>query len=121
MKLIITDTNWADEMDVWGFEVLTDQAFTLYTRIIEQAFKYEDEIIVYIGTNEDIQINKKNYLSHFQIKDITKDQVDSLESIFDSTSNGLNFFDRIVDSCLYIIDDNDSTIYKQFSKELNGV
>lgn len=120
MKLVITDTNWADEMDVWGFEVVTDQTLALYTRIIEQAFKYEDEIVIYIGTNEEIQISNEDYLSHFEIKDITKDQVDSLKAIFDSTSNGLNFLDRIVESCLYIIEDNDLKLYKQFAKELDG-
>lgn len=120
MKLVITDTNWADEMDVWGFEVITDQTFALYTRIIEQAFKYENEIVIYIGTNEEIEINAKNYLSHFKIKDITEDQVDSLEAIFDSTSNGLNFFDRIVENCLYLIEDYDLQLYKQFAKELES-
>lgn len=121
MKLIITDTNWADEMDVWGFEVISDEVFALYTRVIEEAFKFEDNIVVYIGTNEEIEINKNNYLRHFEVKDITKEQIESLNTIFGSDNKGLNFLERIVETCFYRIEDEDQELFYKLNEELESL
>lgn len=121
MKLIITDTNWADEMDVWGFEVISDEVFSLYTRVIEEAFKFEDNIVVYIGTNEEIEINKNNYLRHFEVKDITKEQIESLNTIFGSDNKGLNFLERIVETCFYRIEDEDQELFYKLNEELESL
>ena len=39
MKLVVTDTNWADEMDVWGFEVVSDKFFDVAVKTLNYYFE----------------------------------------------------------------------------------
>jgi hypothetical protein len=59
--LIKTDTNWADEIDMEGFILCTEDAWSKYK---EEVTEYNGYIELYFGTNEyNVYSNGKEYLS----------------------------------------------------------
>lgn len=116
MKLIVTNTNWADEMDIWGFEIVPNNAlYEIQLIAINEALKYEDNIEIYVGTNEEIYFNK-DFLRDFIIKDITQEDVDTLIKLFGSHTKGFSLFDRLVETSLDILEEHDLEKSKEFSK-----
>lgn len=116
MKLIITDTNWADEIDIWGFETVHNNAlYEIMLIAINEAFKYQESIGIYIGTNEEIYFNK-NFLRNFIIKDVQQEEVDVLIKLFGSHTRGHNLFERLLEESLYILSENDIEKSEEFNK-----
>lgn len=106
MKLIVTDTNWADEMHIWGFEVIKDpNVYNSMLEAIELYFKFYDDIKIYVGSNEELTF-KKEYMRHFNISDILEEDVNSLVRSFGSIAKGHNLFGRLVESCLDYLDED---------------
>lgn len=107
MKLIVTDTNWADEMDVWGFElILNNTIYEAQIKAINLAFQYVDSIELYVGSNEEIYVDK-NFLRHFTIKDIEQEEVDQLVKIFGHYNQGNYLFERLVEYALDIVEEHE--------------
>ena len=52
MKLCIFEGNWADEMDISGFKIMSDEEWTEYQKAFN---KYDDTIYYCIGTNEEME------------------------------------------------------------------
>ena len=120
MKLIITDTNWADEMDVYGFEVVSDEAYKIYTEVIELALTTAKEFEIYVGSNESVTVNQ-NYQQHFTITNLTSDEEKQLKNIFGYTSQGTTMFDRLVDYSLYHLRDGDEEKYNSLMERLDNL
>lgn len=67
--LIEFNDNWADEMDVSGFSVCTIEEWEKNKALIEA---YTGEIILCIGTNEELEFDNGNdFLSHLTITEIS--------------------------------------------------
>ena len=120
MKLIITNTNWADEMDVYGFEVVSDGAYEVYTEVIELALSTAQEFEIYVGSNESVTVNQ-NYKQHFTITNLTSDEEKQLKNIFGYTSQGTTMFDRLVDYSLDHLRDGDEEKYNSLMERLDNL
>jgi hypothetical protein len=69
MKLVKYDGNWADEMDISGFRVFTNEAWNEY---LEAWGKEEYPYSFYVGTNEEVEIyDFEELVRDFTVKDIT--------------------------------------------------
>lgn len=78
MKLIKYDSNWADEIDIDGFIVLSDE---LHDNFIEAINRIE-YLEFYIGTNEEIIYESpEEILNDLEISDITVEQAKVLYDI----------------------------------------
>ena len=120
MKLITTDTNWTDEMDIWGFEVIPDDnIYQICLDAINECFKYVSTIEVSIGTNESISF-KKDFLRNFIIKNVQQKEVDVLIELFGNHTKGHNLFEQLLNESLYILSINDVERSKEFDKQIYG-
>ena len=115
MKLIVTDTNWADEMQIWGYEIIPDDHVYLHmVQAIDLYFRYHDDIEISVGSNEEITF-RKDYMRHFDINDIKKEDVESLIRSFGSVQKGHTLFERLVESCLDYLDEDNPEEAKRLS------
>ena len=115
MKLIVTDTNWADEMHIWGYEVISDANVYLHmVQAIDLYFRYHDDIEIHVGSNEEITF-RKEYMRHFNISDILEEDVNSLVRSFGSIAKGHNLFGRLVEYCLDYLDEDNPEEAKRLS------
>lgn len=73
-------SNWADEMTVDAFKILTEEEYEKFQYSAKILKKYEDvffeeEFTVSIGTNEEIEYeNAEQFLESFNIKEISEDE-----------------------------------------------
>lgn len=120
MKLITTNTNWADEMDVWGFEIVPNNAlYEIQLKLINEALEYEENIEVSVGSNEEIYFNKY-FLRNFIVKDVVQEEVDVLIKLFGSHSKGNYLFEQLVETSLYILEENDLEKFKEYNSIIYG-
>lgn len=54
-KLVKWSDNWADEMDLDGFKVFTNEEFEAYIQGWKKAFEYRGSYTMCVGTNEEIE------------------------------------------------------------------
>lgn len=97
MKLLVKyDSNWADEMDIDGFKVLTNEQWEQYQKDFKKHFK-EEGYIYYVGTNEEIEYNDfEEFRNDFNVSEITDEEAAVLEKLFANLStNGYGFFPEL--------------------------
>lgn len=112
MKLVITDTNWADEMDVWGFEIIpTIEIYKAMKQAIAIYFTYNDSIELSVGSNESIKMTEEDYI--FTYKDITEEEISTLKKLFGHLSKGNSLHYQLIDSVLYSIKLKDEKKFKE--------
>lgn len=115
MKLVVTETNWADEMDVWGFEVIAnDEKYNLQLQAITEAIDHEKTLTLYVGSNEEIGFDE-NFMRHFKVTDIEQEDAEKLASIFGSLCKGNCLFDRLVETALDTLDQYNPVRSKKLS------
>ena len=87
MKLLVKyDSNWADEMDIDGFKVLTDKQWEKYQRDFKKHFK-EEWYTYYVGTNEEIEYGDfEEFRNDFNVSEITDEEAAVLEKLFGNLS-----------------------------------
>lgn len=54
-KLVKWADNWADEMDLDGFKLMTNEEYDAYIAGWKKAFEYKGSYTMCVGTNEDIE------------------------------------------------------------------
>lgn len=96
MKLVKYDSNWADEMDIDGFKVLTNEQWEKYQQDFKKHFK-EECYSYYVGTNEEIEYSDfDEFISDFKASEITNEEAAVLEKLFDNLSTyGYGFFPEL--------------------------
>ncbi len=71
MLLIKFKANYADEFDVYGFEVMTLKEWSGFKEAVKQVFESRDEVEIYFGTNEAIEFTSyDNVMSSFKVTEI---------------------------------------------------
>ena len=97
MKLLVKyDSNWADEMDIDGFKVLTNEQWKKYQKGFEKHFK--EECYSYcVGTNEEIEYNDfDEFRNDFKVSEITDEEAAVLKKLFAKVStDGYGFFPEL--------------------------
>lgn len=103
-RLLIWDQNWADEFDVFGFELVDDIAVQTVIKVLE---RIEDEDPVadeyYFGTNEAIDLCSGEVLDVLKNAGEPSDEECAIITKYLRSENGQTFFDRI---CTRILDFN---------------
>lgn len=78
--------NWADEMDIEGFIIMSGAELTDYIKFAKLVFKKDGEYNYYIGTNEEINYESFGvFASHFEIREISEEEykvLDKLELVY---------------------------------------
>lgn len=82
--LVIFKDNWADEIDIKGFEIVLKSWWDKYVE------KFPDESFSsYVGSNEEVEYTgKDDYFAHFQVKEISDEFAENLVKVFGSDSFG---------------------------------
>lgn len=76
--LVIFRDDWADEIDIRGFEVVEKDWWEKYQEKFPDK-KFSD----YVGSNEEIEYSgKKDYFSHFTVTELTEDEAKALKKFF---------------------------------------
>lgn len=97
MKLVKYDSNWADEMDIDGFRLFTDEQWEEYQKDFKKLFKEDRGYTYYVGTNEDIEYNSfDEFMSDLKVSEITDEEATVLKKLFDNlTTYGYGFFPEL--------------------------
>jgi hypothetical protein len=84
--LVKTTYNYADEFDVYGLIVMDESIYLKGRTAVQLHFDNDgDEIEIYFGTNEAINIESfEDFESGIEIEYLTDDEVDMLERLLDS-------------------------------------
>jgi hypothetical protein len=90
-KLVTFHDNWADEMDIEGYRIFSEDDWKNYRKYAKKEFEENGEYTYYVGTNEDINYNSyEDFMGNFEVKTISKEQVDVLEKL--ELDGGMGFF-----------------------------
>lgn len=91
--LVEWNSNWADEMDVEGWSVLSEEEVSdLKTNLNNR----EGNFSVYIGTNEDITYScGKDMLDELTFKEISYDESNVLTKLFGGNYGHTNFLNML--------------------------
>jgi hypothetical protein len=88
--IIKWDSNWADEMDIQGFVIVDAKAAKEFK---EQLETIKNEIIIGVGTNEDIEYaNGKEMLSDLTFEDLTEDESESIVNVIGDEYGHCSFY-----------------------------
>lgn len=80
MLLIKFETNWADEMDIYGFCIMTAEEWEYKKKEIKHCSFPEE---VYFGTNEyNIYETPEEFLNEFKETEITDFEVQLIDKLF---------------------------------------
>lgn len=83
MLLVKYSDNWADEMDISGFNVLAEDQWNAHLAIAKKVFEENGSITYGVGTNEDVEFSSfKQYLSRFKVITITDEEAATLSKLF---------------------------------------
>lgn len=93
-KLVKFDGNWADEMDVSGVKVISNELYDIVMKCLDIYFTNYGDLEISVGTNEDIIYKSKEcFLRDVDIKDITKEEYNSWVKIMGCKEFGEMPFD----------------------------
>lgn len=83
--------NWADEMDVYGCCIISNEEFEKVKAEVERYFKKQDELTVGIGSNEELTFDSADeVMSCYEVKEISDEEERVL------TSLGLDNFGELI-------------------------
>ena len=88
--LVQTHDNWADEMDIYGYRIISRAAYDQRLIELQEEFEEADGTYMwYIGTNEEIEYsNFDNFLETLTVTELTKKEAQNLVQVLGSNSNG---------------------------------
>ena len=89
MKYFITHShfNWADEIDLDGFNVWTEDELNEARKDFSKGGQfYNKEVNVYVGSNEDQDISSSDVLRELQYpREITEEEYKAIKNVFGSS------------------------------------
>lgn len=86
-KLLVLDKDYADEFDVQGFAVITDNDFPIWR---DKLLAYTHDIEFYFGSNEALfWENGRDLFSYLDILDISDEYANFLAGTFSTANNDL--------------------------------
>ncbi len=117
-KLIIWDQNWADEFDIFGFEVISDNDFESTIKTLDYIKDndqnlYDEEGEFYYGTNEYVTLSNKDFHKIIlNSKSLSKEQYQVLNYIFGNMDygKGMTFGEMFMESLYSYCLDNELNI-----------
>ena len=93
MKLLKYFGNWADEMNIYGIKIMTDDEFNLWVAGLSKFFDKRESWTWYIGTNEEIEFGSAaQLLSYMTIIDLKEDEADVFIKYLTKGNKQFGFF-----------------------------
>lgn len=78
--LLTWDGNWADEMDISGFAIVSESRWLKHKSDLENK---TNRFYFYVGTNEEIEYsNGKELLREIEVKYVTEDEAKVVNKLF---------------------------------------
>ena len=78
--LLQWDSNWADEMDIYGFAIMDKEEWEEYKKYLHDR---KGGFTLYIGTNEDIEYsNGRELLNEITVTEISDREAGTVEKLF---------------------------------------
>ena len=100
--LVRFHTNWADEMDIDGFEVMTKEEWNKNLSILDRHFEKHEFLEIPFGTNESNEdYTKESFLAEFTLKEITEDDFKVFEKLNLLWSGHFPSFENIEEDLQY--------------------
>ncbi len=91
--LVIWEANWADEMDIYGFVIVSAEEARAFKK---KARKIVSPFEIYVGTNEEIEYSDgKQFLKALTFRRITLEESKIIEKFFGESAGHSNFWDFI--------------------------
>jgi hypothetical protein len=89
------DTNWADEMDVQGFVILTDKEWKSFNKKVKSI---DEDFTISIGSNEEIEYsNGEELLEDLTIEKITQEEAKTITKVIGDMFGHVEFYDQVND------------------------
>jgi hypothetical protein len=86
--LLQWDSNWADEMDIYGFSIMNKSEWEAYKKMLAN----KGEFYIYVGTNEEIEYSKgQELLNEISVKNITEEESKTIQKFFGGEGGFTNF------------------------------
>lgn len=84
MKLVKYEDNWADEMDIYGFHILTDETWEKFLALINRVKDLPDfQLNIGVGSNEDIDYDSvEDLLNVLTATDISDKDAEVIKNNF---------------------------------------
>lgn len=83
MLLVKFDSNYADEFDIGGFIVMSEEDWEKHNVLVKKKFDEEGEIEVYFGTNESmIWESYESYIGDFYVNKLSDEELKALKKLF---------------------------------------
>ena len=116
--LVKFESNWADEMDVCGFAVMSSDEWNKVRQII---LLIKDEFSISVGTNEEIEYeNGQELLDEYEVCEISDDESQIIQRLF---GHHYGYFrldsEEVVDLIKYEINSDNNNLMKEVNKILN--
>lgn len=93
LVLIKWDSNWADEMDIEGFLIISK---TKADNFKKQLKDYDSSFEVYVGTNEDIEYGSgEELLNELTFKSITTEEAKVIKKFFGESGGHTEFWSAL--------------------------
>ena len=103
MKLIKYEGNWADEMDLSGFMIMSESEWKNYLANWEKALDITPDFLWGIGTNEEVEFDSfDSFSKSFNVKEITNEEAELLEHLFLNEAYGVYGFFPYTDILAYV-------------------
>jgi hypothetical protein len=98
--LVMFNGNWADEMDINGFDLYDEAEWRRVKKIING---YEDDFTLSVGSNEDMEFNTgEDFLNSITVKKLSAAEAKTIDKLFDGSYARGSMADRVLE----IIQDN---------------
>ena len=112
-KLFTFSSNWADEMDIYSAEVLTETELQDFKKwLTKNKNKLEDGIEYGIGTNEDLDLSYNDIKETIKnAREITETEYICFKALFESSVFG----DLCTESIMQRVDDDN--YYDEYDEE----
>lgn len=124
-KLLIKwSDNWADEMDLEGFHIMSEKAWTAFLKLLDDTIeiytKHNDNLFqcfdFCVGTNEQITYkSKEDFLKSFEIEEIDANTEEVIKDNFGPLPYG---FFPLAQLYEMIMDDSKEEGFEWLSKEI---
>lgn len=94
LVFILWESNWSDEMDVFGFSIVTKEKANLYKKELK---KVKRELYISVGTNEEVAYEEggSEMLEDMTFKKITEEEAKTIKKFFGGRSYGIDIVDVI--------------------------
>lgn len=104
--LLTFNEDWADEFSPFGFSIMAQEEWDLKRNVLESL--RDIELSWYFGTNEGYEEKGSFFLDSIKVKPISKEEVETLETLFGSNMYAYGLFPELEDIVEYLEEEDET-------------